>query len=119
MQLNLVFDDKIIVIAAWMMRDPAAPIRTTLLNDAGGALGPMRLCARRSRHSFSQRHFRIQRMLSQDEVRHNSQMLRSSKPSVSRDKRNWSVFLARSGYCQRLSNERSVQSKHCSSQQIL
>jgi hypothetical protein len=30
----------------------------------------MRLCARKSRHSFSQRDFRIQRMLSQDEMLH-------------------------------------------------
>src|SRR5436853_3917086 len=30
----------------------------------------MRPCARRSRHSFSRRNFRIQRMLSQDEMLH-------------------------------------------------
>ena len=33
-------------------------------------MGPMRLCARKSHHPFSQRDFRIQRMLSQDEMLH-------------------------------------------------
>jgi hypothetical protein len=44
----------------------------------------MRLGGGRSRRSFSQRDFRTQRMLSQDEVPHNSFMLRSSQPLVPR-----------------------------------
>jgi hypothetical protein len=38
-----------------------------------------RLCARRSRHSFSQLDFRTRKTLSQDEVLHNSAILRQSK----------------------------------------
>jgi hypothetical protein len=47
----------------------------------------MRLCARRSRHSFSRRDFRIQRMLSQE-------MLRSSKPWFPRQAKLVSPFCA-------------------------
>jgi hypothetical protein len=38
-------------------------------------------------------------MLSQDEVLHNSWMLRNSKGVCSADTRNWSAFSARSGHC--------------------
>jgi hypothetical protein len=95
-QVRLVFDDTVVGKAARTTRDPAAPFRTTLLNDAGAALGPMRLFACGSRHSFSRRDFRTGRMLSQE-------ILRSSKPLLSRDKRNWSAFFARSGYSQPIS----------------
>src|SRR5437899_1818506 len=47
----------------------------------------MRLCARKSRHSFSRRDFRIQRMLSQE-------MLRNSKPWIPRQAKLVSLFCA-------------------------
>jgi len=43
-------------------------------------------------------------VLSQDEVLHKSQMLRSSKPFVPATLENWLAFLERSGHCQPLSN---------------
>jgi hypothetical protein len=44
-------------------------------------------------------------MLSQDEMLHNSPNAAQLKALGSRDKRNWSAFLARSGYCWPLSDE--------------
>src|SRR6476620_4260597 len=48
----VVFDDTTVDEVVPTTRDPAAPCRTTSLNDVGAALGPLSLCARRLRHSF-------------------------------------------------------------------
>src|SRR4029077_10653735 len=84
----LVFGDTLVGRAARTTRDPVPPFRTTGLTDAGAALAPTRLCARRSPHSLARLDFRILRMLSQDETL---------------PLRNWSAFLAGSGYWQPLS----------------
>ena len=84
-----VFDDTIVGKVAPTTHDPGAPFQTTLLNDAGAALGPMRRYGSRSRRSLSRCDFRTQRMLSQDQVLQNSPMLRRSKPFVPADTGNW------------------------------
>src|SRR4029077_8350904 len=67
-QVLLVFDDTAVDEVARTTRDPAAPFRPTSLNAPAAALGPMTLCVRRVRHSFSRHDFRTRRMLSQHEM---------------------------------------------------
>ena len=93
----LVFGGTIVGKAARTMRDPAAPFQTTSLNDAY-VLAAMRVCARRSRHSFARCHFRIQRMLSQHEMLPQIENPKA-RPNKTRYRANWLPRNWLTGHC--------------------